>query len=403
MASAADPPAAGPDKDWARYLSAQMRVTPLVPLLLFADLFTLGANADLGAVFPCLVAFGLLAFFRAPRWLCYTALVVAICILAFVFVFSLSIGPEDARADRDDQLEIAARGLLLGSNPWRTPIPSGNPNSTGPSSVLVALPALLLFDRINELTFLFYLVLFAILLLADVRKRNDTFPVLALLFVGGWFGLGHTLALGLDDLYYGYLALALAWWLVERGQFTGAGVCLAFAALSRLSYGFPVAGFVLWYLHDRRFTRQGLAHLGLGAAAGAALIAVPFLVLPRGGPADVWEVNPFWYSILGQGWPHTNGLLRALDVAFDSAMERVGYEPMATLKVVLALGALTYVSRSLARIDLAHPFWHLAAGGFVACFAVYIPDLLFDYMPFFVVPAFLAIAHSSRSSRPTVE
>ena len=372
------------------YLQRPIRGSVLVPLLVLVVLFRLGTEAALGIVFVLVAGFGILLLAGSSRLVGYLTLIVAVAVFVFVWVFSVGNGPQDRISDRDDQLEIASRALMDGENPWRPPIPSGNPNSTGPASILVAIPFVAATGDIRPLTLLFYVTLFGFLLAGDLRQRNESFPLVVLIFLAGVFGLEHTMVMALDDLYFGYVWLAVAWLLVRGGYPLIAGVCVAFAVLTRLSYGFPVFAFIFWFLEREQYRPAPASKLLAGVVLGLVLIMIPLAV--TAGP-DLLEKNPLGYNMLGQSWPDTNLIFGLLSWFFGSMHWLLG----GAVKTLLALVIMWFASRAIYRRVSSHPFWHLCMGGFTAHMVVYIPDLLYDYMPFFVLPGLLAIAHSDRN------
>lgn len=372
--------------DRAAYLRERLRPTPLVVLLLLAMAYPFAAGETQATVFVALCALAGLLIARAPRWACYAAMSVVLLVLVWEYVFIISTGPQDSQSDRDEAVEIAAQGFLAGANPWAHPTQLKTPISTGPASVLIALPSVLATRQINAASFLFYILFFAMLCAADLSYRNDTFLALGLLFTSGFLGFQHALYWSLDELVWAYLVLALGWWLLETGSAMSAGACLAFALCSRVSYGFPVFAFLCWYWFSPR-PRHVLVRVAAGAVLGTVLIVAPFLVI---GGRDLLTHNPFF--VAGNKstaqWPSTNPIFRALNASLGS----IGPGPDAVIKTVLALAAIWYGSRRLGSSGPAHPFWHMCFAALAADFLVYPAVLSDDYTLFFAVPAFMAIA-----------
>lgn len=379
---------ARPRSDRAAYLRERMRPTPLVVLLLLAMAYPFAAGESQAAVFLALCALGGLVIARAPRWACYAAMSVVMLVLVWEYVFVISTGPQDSQSDRDEAVELAAQAFLAGTNPWARPTQLGTPISTGPASVLVALPSVLATRQINPASFLFYVLLLAVLCAADLSYRNDTFLPLGLLFTSGLLGFQHALYWSLDELAWAYLALALGWWLLGTGWPMGAGACLAFALCSRVSYAFPVFAFLCWYWYAPR-PPHTLVRVVAGTILGIGLIVAPFLVI---GGRDLLAHNPFpvaGHKLTAQ-WPSTNPIFRALNASLGS----VGPGPDAVIKTVLALAAIWYGSKRVGSGGPAHPFWHMCFAALIANFLVYPARLSDDYTLFFAVPAFVAIALS---------
>ena len=372
------------------YLRSAVAATPLQALLLLTALYFLAATAAYAWVFIGVLGLGLVVFLGAPRWVCYAILGVALLLLLATFVFQISNGPQDRDSDRDEAVEIAAQALLDGQNPWARTTQRSTPITTGPASIILALPSVWWFHRVNELTFVLYIAFFAFLLAGDLRCENDTFLSLGLFFLAGFFDFHHTLYWSLDELYYAYVALVLAWIAVRRRWFATAGACLAFAVGSRASYVLPVFGFVCWYWFSRPASAGALLVLGCGALVGLLLIVAPFwLVAGRGLPGNNM-LGAAW-GLLQTGWPETNPLFRGLDHLRDL----IGATAMGALKLAASFAVIWFASLHLRRLELPHPFWHLCLGGFLATVAVYRAGLEGDYVLCFVIPAFMAIAYSS--------
>lgn len=383
---------------WQRalvYLRERPRPSPLTPLLALLAMYTLAEDWLWQLPLVAVLGFGVLQLIRAPRWAGYACLWLGLLVFLVVFLFDLSTGPIDPNSDRDDQVEIGEQMLLDGQNPWSRPLPSGNANSAGPSSFLIAAPWVALFGRINEMTFVFYLLLFAFLMVGDVTRQNDAFPLFPLFVLCGLFGFTHTLLMGLEELYFGFLILALAWVLVGRNRLMAAGACLAIVVAGRLSYAFPAFAFLSWYLYSRHVSRSGLLRLVIGGSLGLVAVMAPYVLLFR---ADLIRYNPWIYAValLEGRWPKTNPVFRLL----NGVEALLGPGPGKIVVVLACLGLLLLVARSLSRLALDHPFWHVCLGGFIANMVAYLDPLLLDYILFFVIPGFMAIAFSGRAGPP---
>ena len=377
------------------YLRECPRPSPLTPLLTVMGLFILAEDWLWQLPFLAMLGFGVLLLLRAPRWAGYACLWLGLLVFLFIFIFDLSTGYVDRNSDRDDQVEIGARMLLDGENPWSRRLPSSNPNSAGAASFLIAVPWVALFDRINEMTFAFYLLLFGFLMAGDVLRQNDSFPLFVSFVLCGMFGFTHTLLMGLEELYFGYLILALAWILIGRNYVLAAGACLAVVVSSRMSYAFPAFAFLSWYFYSRHYSHRGLTRLAGGGLLGLAVVLAPYVVMFRSG---LITHNPWTYavSLLDETWPETNLVFRLLNLLAAP----LGHWPAKVVIVLACLGLLLLVARSLSHLALDHPFWHLCVGGFVANMLVYLEPLLIDYLLFFVIPGFMAMAYSGRLLAP---
>jgi hypothetical protein len=376
------------------YLREPISGAPLPAVILAALIFDWAATPSAGAarIFFGLAALGALLILRAPRWVCYFVLWLILLAYTSLWVFTIANGPQDSQSDRDEAVEIATQAFLDGRNPWSQTTQLNTPISTGPASILLSLPAVWLFHRINELTFAFYLLFFGYLCAVDIGHRNNSFLLLGLVFIAGWLGFRHTLYWSLDELYYPFVVLAAGWVFIERDWLVAAGGCLAFAICARLSYGFPVFAFVCWYVNSHHYSRRGLSRLLLGVFLGSSLIIAPFVVT---GGADFFRHNPLTTTgglLLATAWPDTNDIFRALNLA--SGM--LGSTAASAVKVALSLGGIYLLSR-MYRTQL-HPFWIISLGALAANAMVFRAGLYQDYALFFVVPAFMGIAHSERGA-----
>jgi len=370
------------------YLVARYRVTALSVLILLAIFYPFAAKGAPPAVFAALCAVGACLALRAPRWACYAALLVALLLLVSDYVFTIAVGAQDSQSDRDEAVELAAESLLAGSNPWANPTQLNTPITTGPASVLLALPSVLTTRHVDALSWLFYALFLGLLCAADLQRRNDTFMPLGLLFLSGFLGIQHALYWSLDELAWAYLVLVAAWWLRTNGWPMGAGAGLAFALCSRASYGFPVFAFLCWDRY-RPDGRRDLLRLAIGAALAAALILAPFVIVAR---ADLIAHNPFTVAghMLAAPWPDTNLVFRSLNASLGSLPPA----PLAIVKGTLPLLAIWYGARQMRRGAPAHPFWHMTFAALLADLFVYPTQLSDDYALFFSIPAFFAVAYS---------
>ena len=377
-----------PGSDGLGYLRERVRPTALVVLLMLAMAYPFAASAEQSALFLALCGLGALLAVRAPRWVCYVAMAVALLVLVSEYVFVISTGPQDSQSDRNEAVELAAQAFLAGTNPWARPTQLGTPISTGPASVLVALPAVLVTHKINTMSFAFYMMLFALLLAADLRHRNETFLPLGLFFTSGFLGFQHAMYWSLDELAWAYLALALGWRLLDQGWPMGAGACMAFALCSRASYGFPVFAFLCWWAYGTN-PRRDLVRIAAGAALGALLMITPFFLI---GGRDLLTHNPLTVTEhkLTAPWPDTNPIFRALNVTVGA----LGQGPAGLAKIAFALAVIWYLAKRLGSASPPHPFWHMCFAAFMASFLVYPAHLADDYTLFFAVPALLAVALS---------
>ncbi|MBI4764812.1 MAG: hypothetical protein HY787_09430 [Deltaproteobacteria bacterium] len=333
-----------------------------------------------------------LALFRKPRWIIYTFLLMALTVYIFVFVHIISKYEQDSSSTRDDAVEIAARATLNGENAWNKDV--GPPITTGPTSILLALPFVFWFGEINWLTFIFWMIFFLILLGNDLIYQNHSWPIMVLFLILGHFGFEHTLFWGLDELYYPFLYLTLAYYLSKRGNYLIVGMLLVAVLLSRFSYFFMIIGFGFWYLFNFPINRRHIFKMIIGGVIGSLVILMPFIII---GGEDIWNNNP-WnlaFAISGTAWPDTNLFFRLL----NHLNNKIGSEAMRWTKLFSVLLIMFPSSWGLRLLKVEHPFWHITLGAFLAHTLVWLPSHLpMDYALIFVLPAMLAISNTPMNS-----
>ena len=375
----------------AGYLRAPARRTALPGALLLATLYAVLTRPRPHATLLVLAlgAAGAALAARGPRALAYALLLIALAVHVHGATQIEARGPDDAQSTRDDAVEQGARALLAGGNPWQ--VDPGAPPTTGPTSLLLALPVVVLFGDVNWLATVFWLAFFGVLLCADLRHENDTWPVLTLLFLLGPLGFAHTLRWSLEELYWGSLLLVLAHAACVRGRPALAGALLAGTVLSRLSYLWPMLGFLAWYAGRADAGHRVAARLAVGFLAGSAVVMAPIALLAGG---DVGR-HSFLTEALRLGgypwpdtaWPYT--WLNRLHAALGAPVMRVA-------RAALGVAGVAAASAALRVWRPAHPYWHVTAGAFIAHGLVWAPgvNLAQDYALFFVLPAFLAMAET---------
>ena len=329
----------------------------------------------------------------ARRWALYVLLLAALGFQLCYLTHELANGPQDATSSRDEALEGTARALLQGRNAWSGVTPLGAQATTGPASILLALPFVAVSGEVNGLSFLFWAAFFAMLLWFDLERRNDSFSLLTVLFMTGALGFQQTLGWSLDELYYPYLFFGLSYVCLRRGWFVASGALLASTVLFRASYVFTVVAFVGWLVLAGPRTRREFVRLAAGGVAAILLVLTPFVVI---GGQEFMTLNAFTvaYGMSGANqWPPTNPIFGGLN--FVAA--NVGPLWLLLVKLALIGGALTAVSRRLRAVD--HPFWHIAVAGLLTYTVVWHPDQRgVDYALAVVLPAFMAIACAPRGN-----
>jgi hypothetical protein len=132
-------------------------------------------------------------FFKLPRLITYAVLLfMALAHITF-FTQVISKLDHDEFSTRDTAVEMTTQAFLQDKNPWNNVSELEVAATTGPASILLALPVMFVFDEINWLALLFWCIFLVILLVDDIQEMNNTFPVLIMLFMIGLFGFTHTL------------------------------------------------------------------------------------------------------------------------------------------------------------------------------------------------------------------
>jgi hypothetical protein len=331
---------------------------------------------------------------QGPRWAVYGVLFAALVIYLFVFVHIVANGEQDQQSTRDDAVEITARALLRGQNAW-----NDNPGvvaTTGPASILVALPFVLLFDKTNWLTFLFWILFFLILLWGDLRYRNHTWPVMVMLCIAGSYGFEHTLYWSLEELYYPFVYLALAYLLAAQRQWWLVGALLAASVLTRSSYAFMLLGFGFWYLFSGQARWRDILKIGAGFVFCCVVVVLPFIII---GGRDFWTNNPWRvaFEFSGVTWFDSNLVFRTLNQLYA----RVGPGMMRWFKLGVTVLIIGGMSWALRRAKVQHPFWHITVAAALAHTFAWLPvppgQYPLDYTLMVVMPALLAVASTPGS------
>ncbi|MCX7009537.1 MAG: hypothetical protein NTY53_20215 [Kiritimatiellaeota bacterium] len=196
----------------AAYLETAAQLTPLCALLMLLYAFDhLKATGPDGVILTGLLAVAAMHLLRLPRWFTYVLVASGLLCFFCYHVFVDAQGPQDAFSDRNEAVENAARAMLQGTNPWNARSVLGLPITTGPSSILLAVPSVKLTGRINLLTFSFWALFLGLLLAGDLLRRNGSFVLLGLLVLLPWTGVLHTLHWSLDELYYAVILLPVLW------------------------------------------------------------------------------------------------------------------------------------------------------------------------------------------------
>jgi hypothetical protein len=341
-------------------------------------------------IYALLICLAILLF-KLPRIVYYLAISLVLIIHLFYFTQFISNLDQDQFSTRDDAVELSTRALINGENPWNNVPDLDVPATTGPASILFALPSVLIFGKINILTFVFWIVFFLILLFGDIGKENNTFPILVMLFVIGIFEFSHSLFWSLDELYFPFALIPIAVWGARRKRWILVGIILSSTIFFRLNYIFVVIGFLLWFLFNEEYQLSDLWKIGLGAVIAGVIILLPFIIV---GGQDFLNHNPFIFALSivdSVSLPNNNIFYQGLNYIGNI----LGFRVLQILKLVFILGVMLLIAVRLRNIR--HPYWHVTAGAFLAQSIAWV-SLQFpkDYALFFVLPVFLAISNTKK-------
>ena len=370
------------------YLLEPARLAPVSVLLLALFAFeNLKATGPDSLILTGVLLVAGLHLLRLPRWLTYGVSLAGLIGLFGFYVFVDAQGPQDSFSDRNEAVEIAARAALHGENPWSSRSVLGLPITTGPSSILTALPFVKATGRINTLTFGYWMLFLGLLLAGDLLRRNASFVLLGLLLLSPWTGFLHTLHWSLDELYYAAILLPVLWLLLERRWLVWAGALMGFMLFSRLVYAYGLAGVGLWWLGQHRDNWKALWRIAAGA--GLYLAATLFIFYLIGGhaflTANFWKNSQMTGLVSDANW-----LAASL-----SWLRNLTQPPLAYLLVCLLLAPASLLLRRV-----RHPFYHFALGVFLACTVAFAPPAPADYALLFVIPLCYAIAFRETPAAP---
>lgn len=379
----------------ASYLRERSRLPPLaVFALLYASFEALVWHTPHASwALTALVTAGIAATFAAPRWTVYLALAVV-----FVLVTSdraeSARGPQDRDSDRDEAAEQATSRLLHRQNPWSLTTKLNSPITTGPGTIILALPSVRATGKIDGLSFAFWLAMAALFLAGDLGQRNGAFPTLLLLYVIGELNLAFGQYWSHEELAYGVPLLALAWYATTRRWFVAAGALVAYAIAVRLSYAYVAVGLFGWLLFQRRTTWPQLLRMAAGAVATWVTLALLFWLVLRG---HLFDAGPFAIATAKatQGWPPDNVFYRF----FGATLGRLPPQLSMVTRTALAMAAVLVPAWWRRRTPAAHPFWYLAGGQLAAFTLVSALPTRFanDYVMPLVLLGFLGVAFAPKS------
>lgn len=367
------------------YLTGAASLSPVATVFALLYFYTnLKAAPPAGWIICGLVILVIFIAVRTPRWACYLAMLCGIFAFLAWAVFVDANGVQDASSDRDDAVEIAATALLQGSNPWSHRSILDLPITTGPTSILMALPFVGTLGKINGLTFIMWGLFIVILALADIRQRNNTFVTACLLLFFPWFGYLHTLHWSLDELYYPAILSPLLWLAFSRQKAMLAGAVGGAMAFARLSYAPAVIAAGLWWILRSRPRPRSLFCVAVGGLGFVAVVLGLFWMV---GGHEFLHSNFWQNSQIGS--LRNNGNFFSSSLSF--LLEALPKGTLGSTMLVLVLTALA----ALAMRRLEHPFYHMAVASVLAHTIAFSPGYPRDYQLIFLIPALYGLCFSS--------
>lgn len=374
-----------------QYLESPVSIPAFGTLLLLFYVYlnqrTDGIPAIVIAIF---VVVGVMALLRLSRRAVYAVVLAGMLGVMGHAVLVTANGDQDAYSDRDDAVEIGASALLHGENPWNHKSILGLPITTGPSSLLLAIPFVMTTGHINVLTVLVWTAFLVFLAVGDIRYRNNTLLKLCLLMAFPFIGFLHTWNWSLDELFYPAVLMPVLWLMFKRDRLVWAGVLAAFIALSRLSYLFAVFAIGIWWCLGGQRSRREYARI----AAGVALFVLPVLALLLViGGSDFLHAN-FMHTAQVRGMAEQDHWLGRLIPGWMPWMPKSAMgNGMLAAALVLAAGA------GMRRVP--HPFFHAGFAMFLAHTLCFNPGpAVYDYILAFLIPLMYGIAFDPGNAAP---
>lgn len=330
----------------------------------------------------------ILMLFKTPRIFIYLFIFTWLMIVLYHSVFITANLSHDIISDRDEAAEIATTNFLQGKNPWSSNSILDLPITTGPSSIILSIPSVFLTNKINSLTFLFWISFLIILLVAEYKFRNNTFIILFLLFLIPILGFQRTINFSLDEIYYALIFFPVLIFVLNKNLFYFAGFLFALIILSRLSYVFLSAGFYFGWIFSRGWETKNQIKLCTGFFVGIVLVLTPFLWVSG---SSIFQQNFITNSIINSEAVKSNNqifsFVRAIgdSIAFPMGWILVG---------LITLLIIYFFSLIISRHYLPNPFWNVSFAALLTFTIPFSPFNEGDYTLSLIIPAFYAIAFS---------
>ncbi len=372
------------------YLIDSIRISPVTALLMLLYVYTYFKSTHVFSwILYGIFIFAMMTAIRLPRWLVYNCVLVVMVALIGWGSFVDAKGSHDRGSDRDDGVEISASMLMQGSNPWNERTQLNLRITTGPSSILLAVPFVALFGEINALTFIMWTCFLIFILAGDVAFRNNTFATIIMLLLFPWSGFLHTLHWSLDELYYGAILLPVLWLALRRNRLIIAGLLGAFICLVRLSYAPMVFAAGLWWMLERKRAVKDYLRIAAGGLLYCSVAVSVFMVI---GGSD-FITNNFWHNSQMQSLDDTTNVVTTL------LSTTLGWLPTGPLGSMVIIIPLIVISGIAMRRGTTHPFYQISIAGLLGHSIAFSPDFRIDYQLILLIPALYSIAFTEQTAK----
>lgn len=332
----------------------------------------------------------ILMLINSPRIIILSFIFTWLVIVLYQTIFITSNLSQDLIADRDDAVEIATDNFLNYKNPWLSKSPLGLPITTGPSSILISIPSVILTKKINSLTFIFWITFFILLLITEYSFKNESFIIAFLLFLIPSLGYQRTIYYSLDEMYYVLILFPILLFVLNKKKFFLAGFIFSIIVLSRLSYIFLSAGLYFGWVLKHKFIVKNQLKILFGFFTGILLILFPFILVS--GPS-IFKHNFINNSIINSEIYQSHNYL--FKIIREFSMSHGSFTTDLILVSFITLLLIFLFSITLSKHKLANPFWDVAFASLLTFNIPFYPIYEGDYILSMTIPLLFLISWSS--------
>ena len=369
------------------YLLEKINLNPFLLLLILLIIYEAHINDYLFySTSTALTIILFMIIFKTPRIIVHLFMITWLIVILYQAVFLTANLSQDFGSDRDEAVEIATSNLLNGKNPWENKSPLGNPITTGPTSILIAIPSVALTNKINSLTFLFWILFFFSLIIAEYHYKNNSFIFLYLLFLMPIMGFQHTIFYSLDEMYYALILFPLILYLLRRNKFFFSGFIFSVIFFNRLSYIFLCAGLYFWWLIKNGLNLKNNLKISLGFFFGTICILLPIIIISGNSLFQKnFILNSFLKSIKGN------------NQVFSFIKEIGGFFNYQIGQILISFCVIILIflfSIGTNKSNKDNPFWNISFAALLAFSIIFVPVFSADYILSLIIPLFYGIAFS---------